>query len=220
MNAAVVRRKTLRRKTSILACLLGAGLLRAVLSGAHAEVRSTEGELIERLHAAQASAAYPGSAYYKGKSISALPTLVMKPEDSVIQARQMAVAGNQSETEKALRPAEQSRREVRIASGSSIALASRDPNGDDQVDSLNAAQLGAAYAGPVYYKGQAIPAARPVLIDAGKTAAPAKNTAPTFAGAGSGEGTPRPVSQSATDAYHGALYHPAGNSPLPPPQAH
>ncbi|MFT8718840.1 hypothetical protein [Acetobacter sp.] len=147
----------MRRKTSIVAYVVGAGFLCAALNCARADAQSTGNELVDHINAARA---------------------------------------------------------MKTANPSGAEKASRDPNGDDQIESLNAAQLGAAYKGPTYYKGQAIPAARPVVIDTGKSGAPVS------AGISSEKATPPPVSKSATDAYHGALYHPAGSSPLPPPQAY
>lgn len=78
-----------------------------------------------------------------------------------------------------------------------------------EVDRLNAAQIGTAYKGPMYYPGQPIPPAHPVQLEnQGQPASigslPAQS--PTVA--------PKPVAGS--NSYHGALYYPSQAYPALP----
>ncbi|NHN88154.1 hypothetical protein [Acetobacter conturbans] len=99
-----------------------------------------------------------------------------------------------------------------MSAGKQDVSAAQVPSGDDRIDLLNAAQLGAAYKGPVYYKGQPVPAAQPVRLENTPSVAPKD------------DGTHRPSLTSPTlraapaSAYHGSLYYPANSTSLPAPR--
>ncbi|GBQ23693.1 hypothetical protein AA0472_1184 [Acetobacter estunensis NRIC 0472] len=78
-----------------------------------------------------------------------------------------------------------------------------------EVDRLNAAQIGTAYKGPVYYPGQPVPPAHPVQLQnqgeaASVVSAPAQSPA----------AAPKPVGGG--NSYHGALYYPSQAYPALP----
>ncbi|WP_035376012.1 hypothetical protein [Acetobacter nitrogenifigens] len=94
-----------------------------------------------------------------------------------------------------------------------------DGTGDSEVDGLNAAQIGGAYAGPYYRRDQPAPAARPVT-PRGASSATATTAQPQGRPQAAGTaGVPETTSvKRGGVGYDGSLYYRgAGRPTLPPP---
>lgn len=215
-------------------------------AGTAAKTEAATGDaLVDRLNAAQLGSAYQGPVYYRGQAIPPATALTIRSDGTV--AAPSADTENLAETAEIDRlndaqtgrnyqgpvyyagqkiPKAQPVRINRNVPVAPLAPAGRDANGDQEVDSLNAAQLDGAYKGPVYYPGQPIPAARPVasgtLRGAGPVAGATVSTAPpaavaTSAAARAPVTAPETGQETGLDKYSGALYRAPGAPSLPPP---